>query len=133
MTFEFPLSEWENLTHLKFKIMDEELFRDSGFVGETIVHLGGIITEGTDRGLLEIIPAPYNVVLEDDTYKGEIKIGFKFMASKKVHGQTREYVAEEKERRQSICGGIINLWKISWWRFLFFYNQKDSKNKAKQI
>ncbi|XP_016649761.1 PREDICTED: elicitor-responsive protein 3 [Prunus mume] len=82
-TFEFPLSDWKNLTHLKFRIMDTELFRDAGFVGETIVHLGGIITEGKDRGFIELKPAPYNVVLEDDTYKGEIKIGFRFITNYK--------------------------------------------------
>lgn len=45
------------------------------------IHLGGIITEGSDSGFLEVKPAPYNVVLEDDTYKGQIKIGFKFIAN----------------------------------------------------
>lgn len=43
------------------------------------IHLGGIISEGYERGFIEVRPAPYNVVLEDDdTYKGEIKVGFKF-------------------------------------------------------
>lgn len=45
------------------------------------IHIGGIITEGKDRGFIEVKPSPYNVVLEDDTYKGEIKIGFKFVAN----------------------------------------------------
>jgi hypothetical protein len=45
------------------------------------IHLGGIITEGNDSGFLEVKPAPYNVVLEDDTYKGQIRIGFKFIAN----------------------------------------------------
>ncbi|XP_068314925.1 elicitor-responsive protein 3 [Pyrus communis] len=80
-TFEFPLSNWKKLTHLKLRIMDTELFTDAGFVGETIIHLGGIVTEGKDRGFIELKPAPYNVVLEDDTYKGEIKIGFRFTAN----------------------------------------------------
>lgn len=34
--------------------------------------------EGNDKGFLEVRPTPYNVVLEDDTYEGEIKIGLKF-------------------------------------------------------
>lgn len=43
------------------------------------IHLGGIVSEGYERGFIEVRPAPYNVVLEEDnTYKGEIKIGFKF-------------------------------------------------------
>ncbi|XWS46095.1 hypothetical protein CRYUN_Cryun14cG0034200 [Craigia yunnanensis] len=34
--FDFPQSEWENLTRIKFRIMDKEFFKDNGFVGETI-------------------------------------------------------------------------------------------------
>ncbi|GMN44912.1 hypothetical protein TIFTF001_014109 [Ficus carica] len=34
--FEFPLSDWKKFTHLKFRIMDKELFSDGGFVGETM-------------------------------------------------------------------------------------------------
>jgi hypothetical protein len=32
-----------------------------------------------------MMPAPYNVLLEDDTYKGEIKIGLKFIANVSKH------------------------------------------------
>ena len=32
-----------------------------------------------------MMPAPYNVVLEDDTYKGEIKIGLRFTANVSKH------------------------------------------------
>lgn len=49
------------------------------------IHLGGIISEGNYRGLIEVKPAPYNVVLEDDTYKGQIKIGFRFIPHVSVH------------------------------------------------
>lgn len=45
------------------------------------IDIGGIITEGTNQGYIETLPAAYNVVLEDDTYKGQIKIGFKFIAN----------------------------------------------------
>ncbi|KAK2972503.1 hypothetical protein RJ640_002314 [Escallonia rubra] len=80
-TFEFPFSELKNLTHLKFRILDKEYLSDGGFVGETIVYLEGIIMEGSDKGFIELRPAPYNVVLEDDTYKGQIKIGLKFVSN----------------------------------------------------
>lgn len=33
--FDFPMSQWKKLTHIKFRIMDKELFKDGGFVGET--------------------------------------------------------------------------------------------------
>jgi len=45
------------------------------------INIGGIITEGTNQGYIETLPAAYNVVLEDDSYKGQIKIGFKFIAN----------------------------------------------------
>lgn len=34
--FDFPMSQWKKLTHIKFRIMDKELFKDGGFVGETM-------------------------------------------------------------------------------------------------
>ncbi|XVF33329.1 hypothetical protein REPUB_Repub17cG0159000 [Reevesia pubescens] len=129
--FDFPESEWENSTHITFKIMDKEFFRDNGFVGETIIHLGGIITEGTDRGFIEVRPAPYNVMLEDDTYKGQIKIGFKFIAQKEVPKEMQEFSLQPNEPRRSFCSSIRNLWKFPWWRFLFLFKQKNSKHELK--
>ncbi|KDO86158.1 hypothetical protein CISIN_1g047744mg, partial [Citrus sinensis] len=94
--FEFPMSDWKLLTHIKFRIMDTELLTDGGFVGETVFsyihdqtsvnqcryYLGGIITDqSNDKELIEVKPAPYNVLLEDDTYKGQIVIGFKFIVN----------------------------------------------------
>jgi len=37
--------------------------------------------EGSEQGYIEIKPSAYNVVLQDHTYKGQIKIGFKFIAN----------------------------------------------------
>ncbi|KAF3947702.1 hypothetical protein CMV_026194 [Castanea mollissima] len=95
-TFEHPWSDWKRLTHLKFKIMNTEFLSDGGFVGETIIHLGGIITEGSDRAFLEVKPAPYNVVLEDDTYRGQIKIGFKFIANVRMVREKVQYNYREE-------------------------------------
>ncbi|KAK9910441.1 hypothetical protein M0R45_034402 [Rubus argutus] len=130
--FTFEFSDWKHLTHLKLRIMDTEMFTVAGFVGEAMIHIGGIITEGKDRGFIEVKPAPYNVVLEDDTYKGEIKIGFRFVANKEVTVMnTREYLAENNTKpRGSICKTIASLWKVLWWRFLFC-QRTDSKNKQK--
>ncbi|KAK1560706.1 hypothetical protein Q3G72_029915 [Acer saccharum] len=115
-SFEYPVSDWKKSTHIKFRIMDLEFLTDGGFVGQTIFHLGGIITEGSDRGLIEVQPAPFNVVLEDDTYKGQIQIGFKFTVDEEVHMESREFAAQEDAPRQSICRSIFNLWKMSWFR-----------------
>ncbi|KAB5527096.1 hypothetical protein DKX38_020943 [Salix brachista] len=127
--FDFPLTDWKQLTHLKFRIMDQELFTDGGFVGETIIYLGGIIDEGINRGVLEMMPAPYNVVLEDDTYKGEIKIGLRFTANTEVLPE-RTFLAQVDEPRQLTCRSIINLWKFSWWKFWIYQNQRNTKNKV---
>lgn len=48
------------------------------------VYLEGIKMEGNDRGVIELTPTPYNVVLEDDSYKGEIKIGLKFFTNVRI-------------------------------------------------
>ncbi|CAK7348887.1 unnamed protein product [Dovyalis caffra] len=129
--FDFSLTDWKHLSHLKFRIMDQEFFTDGGFVGETTIYLGGIIEEGANRGILEMKPAPYNVVLEDDTYKGEIKIGLKFIANKEVLPE-RTFLARVIEPRQSICRSIINLWKFSWWRFWLYRNQRNAENKKEE-
>ncbi|KAF5451590.1 hypothetical protein F2P56_026683 [Juglans regia] len=84
--FELPMSDWKNLTHLKIRIMDTEFLTDSAFIGETMIYLGGIVLEGAERDFIEIKPAPYNVVLEDDTYEGQIKIGIKFIANVRING-----------------------------------------------
>ncbi|XP_024027703.1 uncharacterized protein LOC21400280 [Morus notabilis] len=136
--YEFPLSDWKRFTHIKFRIMDKELFSDGGFVGETIIYLGGIITEGCDRGFLEVKPAPYNVVLEDDTYKGQIKIGFKFIASVRLirnnkdiahvpKTTTRQYTQEENKVEE--CSRIVNLWRMLWWWSMFSQKRIDTENK----
>ncbi|XP_026379700.1 elicitor-responsive protein 3-like isoform X3 [Papaver somniferum] len=76
LVLRFPLSDLENMAHLKLKIMDTSKFSNDGnFIGETRIHLGGVIT---DKGFIELKPSRYKVVLEDDRYKGEIKIGLKF-------------------------------------------------------
>ncbi|GLT79643.1 hypothetical protein SLA2020_511250 [Shorea laevis] len=127
--FDFPMHRWKRLTHIKFRIMDRELFSNGGFVGETIIHLGGIISEGNYRGLIEVKPAPYNVVLEDDTYKGQIKIGFRFIPhhfAERGAEETQESVGQVNEQRQSICSSVFNLWK-----FLCSLIQNSSKNKQK--
>ncbi|XP_062088686.1 elicitor-responsive protein 3 [Humulus lupulus] len=127
-TFEFPMSDWKKLTHLKFRIMNRQLFSDGEFVGETIIYLGGIITEGCDRGFLEVKPGPYNVVLEDDTYRGQLKIGLKFISKKNVIEKTQEHITEE-HNRSTECGRIVHLWRTLWWWSSFFYSRDSNKTQ----
>ncbi|XP_013607441.1 PREDICTED: elicitor-responsive protein 3-like [Brassica oleracea var. oleracea] len=116
--FDFPMYQWKKLTHIKVRIMDKELFKDGGFVGETIIHLGGIITEGRDRGYIEVKPAPYNVVLDDDTFKGELKLGFRFTAADKLHiNKAWEVKIEGKNREEPMISPVLNLMKLPLLRF----------------
>lgn len=41
---------------------------------------------------MEVKPAPYNVVLDDDTFKGELKLGLRFIAT------------VSNSRHENICG-----------------------------
>ncbi|WJX86974.1 hypothetical protein P8452_69211 [Trifolium repens] len=132
--FEFDFSSFDckmKATYLKCKIMNTKFFTNGGFVGEAKVYIDGIITEGTKHGFIDIKPAAYNVVLEDDTYKGQLKIGFKFIANKEKYVmRNQESIAVEKQPKRSIWGSI---WRTSWWKFLFFYNKKiNSKDKQKR-
>ncbi|KAH7513136.1 hypothetical protein FEM48_Zijuj12G0164500 [Ziziphus jujuba var. spinosa] len=133
-TFELPFSDWKNLTHLKFRIMDTELFTDGGFVGDSIIYLGGIVREGYERGTIEIKPAPYNVVLEDDTYKGQIKVGIKFTTNLSIQKDmhiidTMEEIAKENKPRKSMCSSIINLWRFLRSRSLVLCKRKDYRKQ----
>ncbi|KAF6175111.1 hypothetical protein GIB67_022792 [Kingdonia uniflora] len=108
--FIFSISDWKKLTHLKFKIMDKEVFSGGTFIGETTVHLGGILTEGNDKGFIELKPAPYNVVLDDDTYKGEIKVGLKYTPNVELP-KKREFL-RQKQLPQPIYKRIFKFWQL---------------------
>ncbi|CAA6673355.1 unnamed protein product [Spirodela intermedia] len=38
--------------------------------------------QGSRRGCVDLQPAPYNLVLPDGTYEGQIRIGLKFIAER---------------------------------------------------
>ncbi|CAN4099512.1 unnamed protein product [Withania somnifera] len=120
--FELPTNNLEECKYLKLKIMDEEFFTAGGFAGETIINLKGIIMEGNTEKFIEVIPVAYNVVLEDDTYKGEIKVGIRFTPSNKiVQTEGRENSPKENGNGvgKFIYSKIINLWPNTWWRSFF--------------
>uniref|UniRef100_K3YXT5 C2 domain-containing protein n=1 Tax=Setaria italica TaxID=4555 RepID=K3YXT5_SETIT len=81
--FRFPLSDAEcrDLEKVTLTIMEIDQFAEDTPVGETKVHVGEVISEGSEREFLQMKPAPYNVVLEDGTYKGVLKLGIKFISS----------------------------------------------------
>ncbi|XP_022979216.1 uncharacterized protein LOC111479016 isoform X3 [Cucurbita maxima] len=132
-SFELPSSDWKNITHIKFRIMEIK-FLSNESVGAILIHLGGIISEGYERGFIEVRPAPYNVVLEeDDTYKGEIKIGFKFFTKEEiVQMEAREFIADVKQERKLIYGKVMNLWRNVWLKLLCLFGHKTFSSGQKQ-
>ncbi|KAL9686413.1 hypothetical protein QQ045_023871 [Rhodiola kirilowii] len=121
--FDFSAIDLTQLKHLKIRIMNNRILRASKFVGKTIVHIGGIVEEGTTRGILEVKPTVYNVVLEDDTYRGEIKLGIKFiMNTEEAEGTSKPMYPTEESRP---------LWlTIKKLLFRFFPNRTIYQNKA---
>ncbi|KAG6427147.1 hypothetical protein SASPL_111387 [Salvia splendens] len=67
---------WENSTGMKSLCSSCQNRAGESEPSETqdcergAIFIKGIIVEGNYKGLAEILPAPFNVMLEDDTYKG---------------------------------------------------------------
>ncbi|KAI3920193.1 hypothetical protein MKX01_017850 [Papaver californicum] len=136
LVLRFPFSDLENMAHLKLRIMDTSTFSNDGnFIGETTIHLGGVITEGTDKGFIEVKPAPYKVVLEDNRYKGEIKIGLKFKKLGDVQTTTRECVnlVHEKKSLRSMVRTIVSLWICQRWKVFFLRKKLNPTDIKKQL
>uniref|UniRef100_A0A0C9SAF4 TSA: Wollemia nobilis Ref_Wollemi_Transcript_3741_851 transcribed RNA sequence n=1 Tax=Wollemia nobilis TaxID=56998 RepID=A0A0C9SAF4_9CONI len=68
--FVFSISEGVN--ELTLKILDSDAANSDDLVGEATIPLEGLFMEGS------LPPAPYNVVLPDQSYCGEIRVGLTF-------------------------------------------------------
>nr|XP_043620297.1 elicitor-responsive protein 3 [Erigeron canadensis] len=131
--FELSMSECHKLTHLRLRIMDKELFaNDTGFVGEAWVYLEDILMEGNEKGLIELTPKPYNVVLDDETYKGEIRIGLKFIPNTFIRAEGRGVVTLKTDHEETIWKKLVNFCKMTW-RKLSSYGRKLNANDYKRI
>ncbi|XP_039137035.1 16 kDa phloem protein 1 [Dioscorea cayenensis subsp. rotundata] len=95
ITFKLPSSQWKALTQLRITVMEKDKFTHDLPIGEAIVHLRAILREGEKKGHMELKPAPYNVVLKDGSYEGELKLGFKFISNVDA-----EFLDDEKNFRR---------------------------------
>ncbi|RWV97246.1 hypothetical protein GW17_00039984 [Ensete ventricosum] len=48
------------------------------------VHVGNVIALGMEEGFAELEPAKYRVVLEDESYYGEIEVGVRFTTQREM-------------------------------------------------
>ncbi|KAL4191517.1 hypothetical protein AMTRI_Chr07g80870 [Amborella trichopoda] len=79
LVFRMSGSARENVKHIRLLIMEKHALRPHDFLGETTINIRGILSEASKSGCIELKPAPYNVVLRDHTYCGEITVGLKFI------------------------------------------------------
>ncbi|KAG6485548.1 hypothetical protein ZIOFF_054108 [Zingiber officinale] len=136
--FKLSPSEWKDVTKLRLSIMEKDKFHEDHFAGEATVYLRGVLKEGNQKGQIELKPAPYNVVLRDGTYKGEVKVGLKFISNVEADmvGTEKTGCSGVPERQAvSVYRTILNftLLRIPWPRFLLFHgratDQSSKKNK----
>ncbi|XP_024992491.1 elicitor-responsive protein 3 [Cynara cardunculus var. scolymus] len=114
-TFELSVSECHKLTHLRLRIMDTELFaNNTGFVGEAKVYVEEILDEGNETGFIELTPKPYNVVLDDETYKGEVKIGLKFISNTVINERGRGLADMEGGIDDTVWKKLVDFCKMTW-------------------
>nr|CAB3447455.1 unnamed protein product [Digitaria exilis] len=135
--FRFLLSgaECKELAKVTLTIMEIDKFAEDTPVGETKVQVGEIISEGSDRELLQMKPAPYNVVLEDGTYKGVLKLGIKFISSVRMApSSTDNRVRWSVPTRQPSGGGYGLFLSFACpnipWRRLFFFCSRSSDGQS---
>ncbi|KAL6634883.1 hypothetical protein ACP70R_027554 [Stipagrostis hirtigluma subsp. patula] len=128
--FRFPLSnaECRKLGKVTLTIMERDKFYEDTPVGETRVHVGEIIMEGIEREFLQMKPAPYNIVLEDGTYKGALKLGIKFISNvvnlEKPNDDCMQCSVTPKRPSAVTYGSFPSIalrrFSILWRRFFFF-------------
>ncbi|XP_020589437.1 elicitor-responsive protein 3 [Phalaenopsis equestris] len=95
--FSFNLShlDLKKLRRMRLRIVGQDKLFEHHHIGEATIHLMDIIKEGHHRGKIEIKPTSYNVVLEDQTYKGEIKVGLKFTSGVSPLKLVQEFIFYE--------------------------------------
>ncbi|XP_050383292.1 16 kDa phloem protein 1-like [Argentina anserina] len=75
---EYPGGE-ENKYMLHLRIMNtHKILDDDVFVGQSTIFVKNLIASGTDTGKAGLRSAKYRVVLQDQTYAGEISVALSF-------------------------------------------------------
>jgi hypothetical protein len=92
--------------------------------------VGEIIREGSEREFLQMKPAPYNIVLEDGTYKGELKLGLKFLSN----AGTLSGSEPPRQQPYAVYRPFLNITLpcIPWRRLFFFCTRSDRWTSKKE-
>ncbi|KAF3340245.1 Elicitor-responsive protein 1 [Carex littledalei] len=132
--FVLPQLEFKEMPKLTVRLMKRVKFLKDCSIGETTVYLGEILAEGCEKGFIEIKPAAYNIVLEDGTYEGEMKLGIRYIPNVELKEQTYNSTRNiHQEKKQSICRVMLSiaLKRIPWSKIFFFrkYNAHEESRK----
>ncbi|TVU28787.1 hypothetical protein EJB05_20320, partial [Eragrostis curvula] len=136
--FRFSLSaaECKELAKVTLTVMERDKFSQDSAIGETRVYVGEIIAEGSERDFLQMKPTPYNIVLEDGTYKGALKLGLKFISNVNLEQQSMDCIQCSLPPKQPciVYRSFLNftLPSIPWRRFLFFFCARSDDNKSRK-
>lgn len=87
----------EGVSDLSIRIMDKDTFTSDDFIGEANIPLEGVFEAGS------LPPTAYNVVLADNTYCGQVKVGLTFIP------KTEEECGRCNEEEEDVGG-----WKEGW-------------------
>ncbi|KAJ1702326.1 hypothetical protein LUZ63_002105 [Rhynchospora breviuscula] len=132
--FVLPQLEFQEMPKLIARTMKQTKFSEDYSIGETIIHLSEILMEGCEKGFVEIKPAAYNIVLEDGTYQGEMKLGIRYIPNVELKEQrnicSKNYCEQKK---QSICRDLLSiaLKRIPWSK-LFFFQKCSAYEESKK-
>lgn len=71
---------------LNLRIMDKDTFSSDDFIGEATIYVEDLLALGVENGSYEMRTTKYKVEGFDGTYRGDIKVGVKFISQ----GATKE-------------------------------------------
>ncbi|KAG8091498.1 hypothetical protein GUJ93_ZPchr0012g18783 [Zizania palustris] len=113
------------------RILTSKITQESSLKSLFRVHVGDIIREGAKREFLQMKPAPYNIVLKDGKYKGELKLGVKFLSN--VSLEHLEQCAVPPRQTSVAYRPFLNITlpDIPWRRFFFFCTRSDSEGSRR--
>ncbi|KAK7305731.1 hypothetical protein VNO77_43641 [Canavalia gladiata] len=71
------------------KIMDKDFLSADDFVGQAIVYVEDLLAIGVEDGAAELKPLKYRVIRADQSYCGEINVGWKMSSLDKLNEDGR--------------------------------------------
>ncbi|KAI4303370.1 hypothetical protein MLD38_039011 [Melastoma candidum] len=142
LSYELPINEWKHATHLNLKIMNLRFLGGGVCVGQTTpdhcvfmkkprIYLGGMVEDWLERDpTQEVRPSPYNVVLEDGTYRGEVVVGLRFTVTD-AKRDTEPDGNRDPTKPPWPWSSRTSTWKIWWWKLLYSFSKRIARDNKR--